>query len=71
MAATHNQARPPEVIRSIVAHLVASVGEVKVGAQLNISRLTVVRIMAGLPVKLGTIALVEKRLAEAGTEAGP
>jgi len=58
----------PEDVRKYVAGVAAKTmnGTEDASAKLELSRETIARIIAGLPVQKGTIAQVEKKMAEDG-----
>lgn len=60
----------PEELQLYVKELVARVGEANASKQLEVSRPTIPRLVAGLPVRAGTLALVKISL-EKSKEAKP
>lgn len=52
--------------RERIRHLLTTIPERRVTALLGISRQTLGRVLAGLPVLAGTIALIRERLREHG-----
>lgn len=52
--------------RERVRHMIAELGEAKAAAELKIGRPTLARVVAALPLKAGTLALLREGLGEAG-----
>lgn len=53
---------PPEDLRQAVGALVSSIGERKTLERLDTNRMTLARIMGGLPVQKGTLAHIREQL---------
>lgn len=54
--------RPPDLLRREVVRIEAELGSTGAARELGISRESLARIVAGLGVRAGTIALVKERL---------
>lgn len=63
MRKTSQGIAPPAEMVAAVRKLVEEDAEARVAERLGVGVSTVTRLRAGLPVRAGTIALVEKRLA--------
>jgi len=53
---------PPDDMRQAVGALVSSIGERKTLERLDTNRMTLARIMGGLPVQKGTLAHIREQL---------
>ena len=53
---------PPDDMRQAVGALVSSIGERKTLKRLDTNRMTLARIMGGLPVQKGTLAHIREQL---------
>ena len=53
----------PEILRTRIRRLVSTGGERSACAQLRVNRTTLARALGGLPVQVGTIALINQQLA--------
>jgi hypothetical protein len=66
------QGEPATVeLRSALAAMLRQQGETSLVKELGLSRQTIARIMGGLPVRRGTIALLRVGLAERASSANP
>jgi hypothetical protein len=65
---TSRGAAAPEQLRAAAGALVIAVGEAAASQRLGICRQSLLRLIAGLPIRPGTIALAEQRLAVSSSQ---